>query len=56
MSDLQKLLRKIYDEISRFGVSGDMIDVMAGIREDLRQAYKMAEEVKPDGEQSDNGA
>lgn len=52
MTDLQKEIDQAFKLISAFSVSGDAVDVIAGIREHLRAAYQMAaqeEEEKNDG-------
>lgn len=52
MTDLQKELDRAFKLISAFSVSGDAVDVIAGIKAHLRAAYKMAapaEEEKTDG-------
>ncbi len=52
MTDLQKEIDQAFKLISAFSVSGDAVDVIAGVREHLRAAFQMAapaEEEKADG-------
>lgn len=54
MNDLQKLINTAFDLISTIPVRQDSVEVMAAAKDNLRQAYKMAETEDEDGGQ-DNG-
>lgn len=43
MNELQKHIDQAYKLISAFAVKGDGVEVIAGVREHLRQAYALAE-------------
>ena len=50
MDELKKHIDRAFRLLSGLSVSGDAVDVVAGIREELRAAYKLAEkEDKQDG-------
>lgn len=54
MNDLQKKINAAFDLISTIPVKENAVEVMAAAKENLRQAYKMAEsEVATDGGQDD---
>ena len=42
MNDIQKEIQEAYNMISVISVSGDAVDVMAGARIHLKEAYKLA--------------
>lgn len=42
MNELQKHIDQAYKLISAFAVKGDGVEVIAGVREHLRQAYALA--------------
>lgn len=42
MNDIQKLIDKAHRMISVIAVSGDAVDVMAGARIKLREAFQLA--------------
>lgn len=44
MNELQKHIDQAYMLISAFAVKGDGVEVIAGVREHLRQAYALAED------------
>lgn len=50
MKELQDKLKKVYDLLSVIPVTGDHIEVMAAAREQLRQAFKLAQPEKEDGD------
>lgn len=51
MTDLQKEIDKAFKLVSAISVSGDVVDVMAAVRNHLRAAFDMAGklEVSEDG-------
>ena len=49
MTELQQTLSAIFDLLSAIPVKGDSVEIMAAVREHLRNAYKTA------GKESDNG-
>lgn len=49
MNDVKKKLDAVYSWISRISVSGDNVDFLAMARQELRNAYKLLEEVNSDG-------
>lgn len=62
MNDMMKEIDEAFKLLSAIHVAGDAVDVMAGVREHLRHAYKLAasepmdtvsKEVEPDGGQDD---
>ena len=42
MNDIQKEINEAYRMVSAIPVSGDAVDVMAGARIHLKEAYKLA--------------
>ena len=55
MNDLMKEIDEAFKLLGVISVAGDAVDVMAGVREHLRRAYKLAapepKEVESDGRQ-----
>lgn len=51
MNELQKVLDRAFKTLAVIPVCGDHVDLMAGVREDLRTAYQLAgaEQEKTDG-------
>lgn len=50
--DISERIERIYRSLAAIPVSGDLVEVMAGIRADLREVYR---EVTDSGGQDDSG-
>lgn len=46
MEQLKTHLRNAWNKLSRLQVSGDAVDIVAGIRADLRRAYSATENME----------
>lgn len=49
MTDLKEKISKVYNLLSAIPVSGDHVEIMAAVRELLREAHKQAGESISDG-------
>lgn len=52
MNQLQKHIDEAYKLISAFAVKGDGVDLIAGVRAHLRQAYALAADRKEETDQT----
>jgi hypothetical protein len=56
MTEMQKLLSRAYNNISRLTVSGEAVMLVAYVMQDLRDAMKITEELdKDDPKEGENG-
>lgn len=54
MNEIQKRLDSAFRLLGRMSVSGDVVDIMYAIRQELREAYKLAGD-KDEPEEAENG-
>lgn len=55
MNEIQKKLDHAFLLLSRMSVSGDVVDVMYTVRQELREAYKLAGDQDKAQEEAEDG-